>query len=176
MSGRIFLGAFALFFVNKIHYHFHSQNLEKTRAWGGQNGYKNWLCSLLWGSLFEDTFAVDFWINLERSDPQSTRHGAVETHVGPFFGKRAKRSILDEKCPQKGPQISIKTIKRVFKKKRQCLKGFFHFFGGFGAYRIWGLELFLAKKMTFFNTFFEARIWSWFLTICDPNLTIWGRI
>jgi hypothetical protein len=38
------------------------------------------------------------------------------------------------------------------------------------------LELFLAKKMTFFNTFFEARIWSWFLTICDPNLTIWGRI
>ena len=55
-----------------------------------------------------DSIFGQFRSDFERVNPQSTRHGAVETHVGPFCGKRAKRSILNEKTP---PKRSLKTNK-----------------------------------------------------------------
>ena len=43
---------FAHFYVAKNHLHFYSQNLKKTRVWGGQNGSKNW---------FFRALGVTFW-------------------------------------------------------------------------------------------------------------------
>ena len=39
--GGAFAGAFVYFYVEKKHLHFYSQNLEKTKVWGSQNGSPN---------------------------------------------------------------------------------------------------------------------------------------
>ena len=54
------------------------------------------------------------WVNFERVKPQSTRHGAVETHVRPFCGKRVNGSNFNETRPPKRLIKSQKTIKMLF--------------------------------------------------------------
>ena len=48
-----------------------------------------------------DSNFEQFWVNFERSDPQSTRHGAVETHVRPFCEEHAIRQTFYKKKPPK---------------------------------------------------------------------------
>ena len=121
------------------------------------------------GPRFEDTFGLDFW---QWSNPQSTRHGAVETHVGLFGGKSARRSIFDTKRPQKRPHKSIKTIKRAFEKNTQLSKASFKLFCGFWGCGVWVLEHFwspFSQKNDILSRFFRC---SNFISILND---FWGH-
>ena len=72
-----------------------------------------------------DSIFEQFWSDFERVNPQSTRHGAVETHVGPFCGKRAKRSIFNEKTLPKRSLKTNKNDKHMFKKNKSLLQTIF---------------------------------------------------
>ena len=121
-----------------------------------------------------------FWINLERVNPQSTRHGAVETHVGPFCGKRVKRSIVNEKRPAKRAHKSIKTINKCVRKTNHFWRPFLATLGGlvmgleFVGFGGWGP--FCWKKLVCLMFCSKLEFWFDFKRFLGPIAPIWGRI
>ena len=64
---------------------------------------------LVGASFFEVHFGVIFGrigFDFGRTDPQSTRHGAVETHVGPFSNSWKKGKNMSTICSQNSSKIA----------------------------------------------------------------------